>query len=130
MHNEQSGSILITTILFTLVLTALVLTVLQKNTLESKMATYFNNKNLALANAEIILRSKEQDLLKGKIPREARLLSDNLVCATKFYLLTITSTVGKSQVMVQSTIAVVGDVLKCDPKPMVTEGRESWAQIN
>ena len=118
---KKNGSALIIAMLFVFILSALVLVVLERSALESRMVGYFSAKNMTLAVLEQTLASKEQELLKGKIPREAALIS-NRICGVTFYLLTLKN--------LQSTFAKVGDMSKCDPKPIIAEGRQSWVVID
>jgi len=127
-YHHQHGSTLIIALLFTVVVSTLVLITLQQSALESKMANYFNNKNLSFALAEQALHNKEQELLKGRVPREAKLISDR-ICGVLFYSISIKATSGIATTKLQSIFAKIGDTSKCEPKPTLLEGRQSWMEI-
>jgi hypothetical protein len=130
INPQQRGAILLSTLLFIMLLTLLALYISQTSWLESKMSNAYVAKLIALYEAENSLYKYEQKLLAGEKINEkiAQKLDGYSYCSgVEFYRLHVTSVDGTTEL--QSTVAKVGDISKCEPKPRVISGRQSFRTI-
>ena len=127
LATKEKGAILITALLFIFIFTILTISALQISALEAKMSAYFENKTLALIDAENSLKSKEDALRNGFIPSDAKLISNSSdACGIAFYQLKETKTINTAKTTVQSVFAKITDNSKCTKKYIIKEGRQSW----
>jgi hypothetical protein len=130
IHQQQRGAILLSTLLFIMLLTLLALYISQASWLESKMSNAYIAKLTALYEAENNLHKYEQKLLSGEKINEkiAQKLDGYSYCpGIDFYRLHVASSDGTTEL--QSTIAKVGDISKCNPKPNIISGRQSFRAV-
>jgi len=127
---KQNGVVLIIALLFTTVLTLLALSILQKGLLESRMTSYISKQDIDLAELEKDL-IKEEEKIKSTISSNKvteisslEITKDLHVCGFKFYRAKVTKI--NSGIIAQSTYAIENKDEKCDPKPNVKAGRQSW----
>lgn len=127
---KQNGVILIIALLFTTVLTLLALSILQKGVLESKMTSYISEQDTTLAELEKDLLKEEEKIKSAASSNKITEISsleitkDSHVCGFRFYRTKVTKI--NSDIIAQSTYALENKDEKCDSKPNVKAGRQSW----
>lgn len=124
-YQINNGMVLISSLLLLLTVTLLATSALQNSLLEVKMGTNFHSRELAFQDAEKKLLTKEQLLKNGKIG-DAQIISQ-AVCGITFYR--VFASDRTNIINLQSTVAIVGDTSKCDPKPIIKTGQQSWQVV-
>lgn len=128
MKNEY-GFILIVMLLFLLVLNLLTLCILDVDLLETKMLVGYQDKIKTFYRAENILVQAEQEILDGKavtVPGVDVQLINSSICGIIFYRLTVKASYRGAESILQSILAKIGEVSRCQPQPKIVPGRQSF----
>lgn len=113
--------------LFLLVLSLLAFSVLNITLLENKMCVFYQNKIKSFYIAEKNLLQAEKKILAGAVVVDNNIrVIDSSVCGVIFYRLTASASFKGAKTSLQSTFAKLGDDRRCDSKPSVTPGRQSF----
>lgn len=124
---KQRGTILIFALFFVVILSFLILRILESSSLENKIAKNYQDEIANFYALESKLIQYEQKVLNGENTKFATLINDKAVCGVTFYSITVTEKTGDASGQMTSTVAKFNDdIAKCDPLPVVTEGRQSW----
>jgi Tfp pilus assembly protein PilX len=120
--------VLLTVLLFLTMISVLVLAMLDTSLLETKMSNNYLNKMQLFYSAEAKLKQNERAILSNQIPAGAELMQQ--ICGIDLYQVIIEmNDTTSSKIKLQSTVAKVGDISKCDPKPKISAGRQSFRKI-
>lgn len=121
---KEKGMVLLTVLLFLVMITMLVLAMLNTSLLETKMSSNYLEKMKLFYVAEDKLKQSEQELLANGSSLDAEMIEQ--ICGADFYRIIVNATDDNGGTLkLQSTVAKIGDVSKCDPKPKVQSGRQS-----
>lgn len=125
VQTTQSGMVLVLVMLFLLVLTLIVTSGLSIVIMETKMSKNFVSYVTLMQAAENKLSQYEQKLVQsGKAPGSEIISTD--LCNVTIYRVTASVIQGTASCELQSTFAKVGDTSRCEPKPNIVQGRQSW----
>ena len=128
MIEKEKGMVLLTVLLFMTMISILVLAMLDTSLLETKMSNNYLNKIQLSYLAEAKLKQNERATLSNQISAGAELMQQ--ICGVDFYRVIVEmNDASGSKIKLQSTVAKVGDVSKCDPKPRIQTGRQSFREI-
>lgn len=126
----ENGTILLSVMMFIVIITSLALFILQSSVLENKMSIAYFSKISAFYKAENDLSKYEKRILDGGSVKGniAQKLDDYGNCAgVEFYRITVAAK--DESVKLQSTMAKLGDIAKCSPKPNIRPGRQSFRVV-
>jgi len=132
IKKTEDGYILISVLFFLTVLYLLVTGLMEVALLESKMSANYAQQIENLYATDQALIEYEQKILEGNPPSNAKIIqpvANSSICGVTYYRVTATHAHGMNSTQIESTYAKLGDISKCNPKPIVQEGRQSFRLV-
>jgi len=130
---DNCGFVLVTVMLFLSILSLLAFSVLEVCLLENKMSVFYQDKINSFYIAEEYLLQAERQILDGKLITNANIEINDInsgICGVSFYRLNARADCRGVKSILRSTLAKVGDIGNCNPKPDIVSGRQSfWIEV-